>query len=151
MSDLVTIRTAIVALMTGLDVGLVHGHERYAHNKSDLKDLYVGNQGMLRGWHVRRVSTRESSEELGRYVRDYRWSIRGFRALEDADGSEQLFDGDIETICNAFRADDELGGVVATCIVGQEAGIQVQDSGPVMFAGVLCHSAKLALTTRVYL
>jgi hypothetical protein len=31
-----------------------------------------------------------------------------------------------------------------------DAGVQVPESGPVMFAGVLCHAARLTLATRHY-
>lgn len=151
MSDLETIRSAIVTTLSGVSgIGQLHGYERYAKNKPDLVDYYV-TDNRLKGWHVRRVGTRETSKSLGRYVRVYRWQIRGFMALDDADQSELLFDALIEAICSAFRADDTLGGAVDSCIIGEEAGIQIQDSGPVMFAGVLCHSATLALNTRVYL
>ncbi|TVO70906.1 hypothetical protein FHP88_15745 [Sedimenticola selenatireducens] len=151
MSDMETIRAAIVAKLNSItDIGMVHAYERYAKNSADMKKLYLSD-GRFKGWHVRRVTTREKSPATGRWARTYRWKIRGFMALDDADKSEQLFDAFIELICDAVRADDTLGGVVDSCIVGEEAGVQVQDSGPVMFAGVLCHSADLALNTRVYL
>ncbi|MCP4700274.1 MAG: hypothetical protein GY862_25995 [Gammaproteobacteria bacterium] len=40
-----------------------------------------------------------------------------------------------------------LGGVVCSTVDDSQAGIQIVDSMPVMFAGVLCHSAKLKLNT----
>lgn len=148
--DLAAVRTGIVALLQGLDIGLVHDRERYAKNDSGMKQLYV-REGTLRGWFVRRIRTREESQELGRWVAVHQWRIRGFRALDDDANSEHAFDNDIESIRDAMRNDDTLGGLVDSCIIGNQAGILVEDSGPVLFAGVLCHSATLALQTRVYL
>ncbi|MEJ1353092.1 MAG: hypothetical protein RPU39_00185 [Candidatus Sedimenticola sp. (ex Thyasira tokunagai)] len=152
MADMETVRAAIVAKLEGVaDIGKVHSYERYSKKLSHLTTLYKATDGRLKGWQVRRVNTKESSASLGRWTRTYRWKIRGLMALDDADQSELLFDALIERICSEFRTDDSLGGVVDSCIVGQEAGIQVEGSNPVMFAGVLCHSASLALNTRVYL
>lgn len=151
MSDPATIRAAIASTLLGVDgIGLVHRYERYAKRNEDLKALYVDG-GQLLGWHIRRVSTRESSEELGRWVTVHVWEIKGFRAIEDGEASELAFDDLVEDIRTEFRAHDTLAGAVDSCIVGQEAGIQVRESGPVLFAGVLCHYVRLGLNTRVYL
>ncbi|MEW8494240.1 MAG: hypothetical protein AB2604_10580 [Candidatus Thiodiazotropha taylori] len=145
------IRNAIVSnLETIAGIGNVHAFERYAKSQSVMKTLYkYGNR--LLGWNVRRVTTSERSEALGRWIRVYRWEIKGYLSLDDSEKSEIVFDNLIEEICSVFRADDTLGGVVDTCIVNNEAGIQVSESYPVLFAGVLCHSARLALNTRIYL
>lgn len=150
MPTVTQINAAIVALMNTVpDIGQVHGYERYARQLSEMLALYqTGDQ--VRGWHVRRAATREISPDVGRYVVDHDWQLRGFMSLSDADASERTFDALIETIRDAFRADDTLGGVVDTMITDERAGVQVQESTPVMFAGVLCHSVRLALTTRHY-
>ncbi|MBL3601298.1 MAG: hypothetical protein JMN25_15775 [gamma proteobacterium endosymbiont of Lamellibrachia anaximandri] len=151
MADLKTVKQAVVdklASVTG--IGKVQGYERYAKRNSDMLALYKEGSQVL-GWYVRRTKTSESSDYPGRWDRTYSWVIRGFMGLDDSEQTELLFDDLIEASCAAFRDDDTLGGVVDTCIIGNEAGIQVQDSGPVMFAGVLCHSATLALNTRVWL
>jgi len=149
MADTATTRAAIVALMQTLDIGVVHAFEPYANSKTDLKKLYV-RDGLLRGWFVRRLRTREESQDLGRWTDVTRWKIHGYRALVEDDNSEQQFDNEIELIRTAVRDDDTLGGAVDSCIVGNEAGIVLVDFQPVLFAGVLCHSADLALNTRVY-
>ncbi|MGE0256910.1 MAG: hypothetical protein AB7N54_19975 [Alphaproteobacteria bacterium] len=144
------IRDAIVAIIAGVaDVGVVHAYERYAERLGELKELYVAD-GQVRGWIVRRISRRERQAAIGRYVVDTRWQVRGYMSLKDADESELDFDDRIDAIVDAFRADETLGGVVATTIVDNAAGLQIEDTGPVMFAGVLCHSARGLLTTRHY-
>lgn len=155
MTALALIRAAIVAkLETVPGIGRVHGYERFADRKSELADLYVAG-GQLLGWNVRRIATAETSPAIGRTVVTHRWRIRGFMALADEAASEIAFDTLIEAIGDAFRDDDTLGGTVATCIVEEgsapQAGIQVEDSGPVDFAGVLCHAAQLSLATRHFL
>jgi len=149
------IRTAIVAkLNTVTDIGRVHAYERYANQLADLAALYAWNPGggpaQLRGWFVRRVKVHESMPTLATYSETITWRIRGYMALSDAAASELAFDDLINAIRDAFRADDTLGGVVDSCRFDREAGIQMDDAGPVLFANVLCHSAQLTLTTRRY-
>lgn len=155
MSDLATIRAAIVAALGSVpNVGLVHSYERFAQHEKAFRDLYQSG-GQLLGWNVRRRATRESSDALGRWTVTHEWRISGFMALNDAAATELEFDDLIEAARDVFRADETLGGVVATTVIGDgpddPAGLQLLESGPVMFCGVLCHSARLALFTRHYL
>ena len=145
------IRNQIVAdLNTIAAIGNVHAYERYSTRQSDLQNLYLYN-GQLRGWYVRRVRRIERSPDLGRYTVDQPWRIRGFMALDDANQSELVFDDLVDAVVDTFRADDTLNSLIDSCIIENQAGAQVEDAGPVMFAGVLCHSARLLLTTRHYI
>lgn len=148
--SLETVRAAIVATLEGLNIGPVHRYERYAATHSGLLALYTAD-GVLGGWYVRRVRTVETSPALGRYVEQIEWEIRGYMGLQDAAGTELLFDGEIEDIRDAFRADETLGGAVATTVSEAGAGIQVEDSGPVLSAGVLAHACRLRLITITYI
>ena len=158
MSVLEDIRAAIKAkILTVPNVGTVHDRERYATDQGSLRALYAfGDPARIQGWHIRRLATEEVSPALGRYVVTNEWAIRGFMGFDDADQSEILFDGLIEQIRDVFRVDETLGGVVVATAPAREGtekaiGIQVVDSGPVMFAGVLCHSAQLRLFTMHFL
>lgn len=147
------IRDAIKAKMeTVAGIGKVHAYERYTQQQSALQTLYKDTaSSRLLGWHIRRTGTREIFLDTGRWVIDHDWKIRGFMALDDADATEQTFDTLIEAIRDAFRSDDSLGSLIfSTCIdtKNNQAGVQVEEAVPVLFAGVLCHSARLALTTR---
>lgn len=156
MPTLTEIRSAIVAkIQTVPDVGIVHDYERYLKDLAKLRELFETpgpGGGILRGWLVRRVGTREVSTSIGRNHVINRWQIRGYMALSDKEASEKAFDLIIEQIRDAFRADENLGGVIDSIVMTDGvAGIQVDDSGPVMFGSVLCHGARLSLNTSHYL
>ncbi|MFZ5530296.1 MAG: hypothetical protein ACOY4U_04500 [Pseudomonadota bacterium] len=157
MTTLAEIRAAIVAKLGAVtNAGTVHSYERFAKTEKELRALYeygVAPSNRILGWHVRRVAKSEKSHATGRCVVVNTWQIRGVMGFDDADQSEILFDNLVEAIGDAFRPDDALGGVAETALEDMDgiAGIQVEDSGPVMFAGMLCHSAKLKLVTRHYL
>jgi hypothetical protein len=144
------IRDAIAAKIDGIaGTGMVHSYERYAKNMGDLKTLYVEPaSGMLKGWHVRRVTTVRHLDAIGRTTVDHGWELRAVMALDDASGSEKGFDTMIEAVDHAIRDDDTLGGLIGTTTVGDLTGLQIKDSGPAMFAGVLSHLALCSLQTR---
>ncbi len=154
MSDLTAIRAAIVAKLRAVPgIGQVHDYERYAKAEKDFRGLYQDGSRLL-GWHVRRVKARETSPSMSRRHRRVTWQIRGFMSFDDAAASEMAFDGLIESVIDAFRGDENLGGVVDATVEPDGdglAGIQLDDAGPVMFAGVLCHAATLSITTINYL
>lgn len=154
MPTLEQIRDACVAKIAAIaDIGKVHSYERYAAQQADMKSLYVATisgRDQLRGWFVRRTGTNETSDALGRYVVTHTWQIRGYMALEDGAASEKAFDALIEAIRDAFRSDENLGGLISSTVVEEGAGVQVEESAPVLFAGVLCHSARLKFYTRHY-
>lgn len=150
--SLLPIRTAIQAAVASVaNTGVVHLYERYAANLSALKALYQATPAdPLRGWFIRRESTRETGIAIPRYLEVVQWQLRGFMALDDSAQSELAFDDSIEGIRDALRADSTLGGAVMKTGLLQpnaERGVQLDDAGPVMFAGVLCHGARIRLTT----
>lgn len=150
MPTLAQIRNAIAAKIAAVqNIGQVYAFERFAKAEKDFRLMYLSTDRIL-GWNVRRVSKTETSPATGRWHVTNRWQIKGFLSLDDESESELIFDGLIEAIGDAFREDETLGGLVDSTVLENPnvAGIQVEDSGPVMFAGVLCHSARLALYTR---
>ncbi len=151
MSQLDSIRAAIVARMnTVVSIGQVHSYERFAKATSDFRQKYETSNRIL-GWNVRRKAKRVMSQTLGRSVVFNEWEIKGFMSLDDADQTEILFDNLVESLGDVFLADETLGGVVASIVTPEgEAGLQLQESNPVMFLGVMCHSARLKLTTIHY-
>lgn len=139
------IRRAIAEKMrTVPGIGVVYEFERYAKTERDFKTLY-GNNEVLLGWHIRRVSRRET---LAFNEVECDWEIRGFRSLSDADASELVFDDLVDAVLDAFRDDVRLGGILLTPRDDGDAVPALQDSGPVMFCGVLCHSVRLKFATR---
>lgn len=149
-------RAAIVACLNGVtDIGIVHAYERYANDLARLKALYYSpSHSAVRGWYVRRVTTVEDGNNQGRTVERVQWRIVGVMSLDDAAASELAFDALIEGVRNAFASDETLGGTVDQCTTpdeNRESCIQLDDCGPVMFGGVLCHACRLRLTTVRYL
>jgi len=147
------IRAKIAEKIFALDNAVaVHEYERYTRNMSDLVAMYKSGDAdnpRLHGWYVRLVATKEVFVNVSRWSIWHTWRMRGFMALDDADQTELLFDDAIEAIRDDFREDMDLGGLVAECVAENgESGVQMISSGPVMFAGVLCHSAELGLTTQ---
>lgn len=145
---LAQIRAAIKAKLEAVaTIGTVHDYERFSKRDAEFQALYK-TSNTIKGWNIRRVSTREARLAVGRYQVFHRWRIRGYMALDDSAASEKTFDTLIEAVKDAFRADETLSGLVKDLLESeQQFGIQVEDSGPVMFAGVLCHGARLGLTT----
>ena len=153
-------RSALLALLQAVPaVGVVHPCERYASNEAGFKQAYIythadpefdafANEAHIRGWYLRRTSTREINAN-GRVLNEHTWLVRGYLAFKDAIASELIFDELVERMRDAARLDGSLGlpGLLGSS-VNEERGIQVTGAGPVLFAGVLCHSAALQLKTR---
>ena len=145
-------RAAIVAALQAVPgIGAVHDRERYASQAATLRALYVvqtetGEQ--LHGWYVRRLAFRVERNGAGLRRVFTTWQLRGFMALQDEAGSELAFDAVIDAVRAAFDADPTIGGVVQSTLFEKEVGAQLTASGPVMFAGVLCHAADMTLTTE---
>ncbi len=150
--SLSAVRAAIAARLSAVaDIGVVHSYERYSHDLATLIKLYYSlPHRQLRGWFIRRKATRENGILPPRYLEVANWEIRGFMALDDANATEKKMDDLIEAIRDAFRADRTLGGTVTK--IGElpataSRGMQLEDFGPVMFGGVLCHGVRLSLVT----
>lgn len=150
MSTFTDIRDAIRDTMQSIPtIGQVHDFERFSRDDKNFKLHYLsgpdGNKKIL-GWYIKRVSFKQSRFGM-RYQVVTRWRIVGFMGLSDDDASEKQFDDLIEQLVAAFQADSNLGGKCQSLDNGSEAGLQLDDQGPLMFAGVLCHGARLTLYT----
>jgi hypothetical protein len=157
MPALADIREAIRVRVAGVaNIGRVNDYQRYTEKPSELKALYVASisgSDQLRGWNITRVAKAERYVDLNRWVIDNTWNIRGFMALKDSAASEKTFDSLVEAVCDVFDTNPELiaGADPVEVILDEDrAGVQVPESGPVIFAGVLCHAARLVLATRHY-
>lgn len=157
MSTLAAIRAAIVAKLSGVAaIGVVHAFERYAKSEGEFRDFYVSEiagQKLIRGWYVRRMGTREVSAIPGLSTRITTWRLVGFHGLDDATESELVLDELTESVCDAFRIDPTLGGVVAdlcdltSSAEDKQQGIQVEDFAQVLLSQKLCHRVQLSLVT----
>lgn len=159
MSALATTRLALFELLASVPgIGRVHDRERYVRDEAKFRQLYLARfngADQLRGWWFRRSATAEVTLGVGRRMEVHTWQIRGYMALNDDEGSELAFDELIEGLRDAVRttADDHGSDVPwqPAPFDSPTDGLQVLDSGPVLFCGVLCHSALLELKTWNYL
>lgn len=135
-------------------VGVVHDEEPYIRTEQALRQQFTYDTGsgqQLRGWWVRRERTVEQALALGRTLNTHSWVLRGFMALDAEAGSGKAFDDLIEAMRRPFRLDPTLDGVAEPGPLERESGLQLVESGPVMFCGTLCHGARLRLTTYEFL
>ena len=150
------IRTTIVAMLRAIpDIGIVHERERYASDLGKLREFYswqpsdARSAKQVRGWFLRRVDKNEN--HIGNYKYDIEntWEIKGFMSFNDEMQSEIIFDGLVESISQVFQKPIALNQVQNATKQGVVAhGIELINSQPVNFTGVLCHSATLKLITK---
>ncbi|MFN3883269.1 MAG: hypothetical protein ACK4Q4_00745 [Rhodocyclaceae bacterium] len=144
------IRNAIVAAMQGIaGIGQVHPFERFVKDQKKLLQHYmVGDK--VSGWYVSRGSIREVQDSGDTNFEIMDWRIVGYRSFLDEAASELEFDLMIDSMRAKFRNDETLGGVlwqIGDDDRNNEIGLQVERLGPAMFCGVLCHEARLRLST----
>lgn len=145
-------RAALVAILQSVpDIGVVHAYERYAADLATLKALYYSApHQQIRGWFVRRVSVKEIGILQPEFLEVVQWQIRGFVGLDDSGQSEIVADDLVEGVRDAIRGNPTLGGTVTQIGLlrtSTDRGLQLEDFGPVMFGGALCHGIRFALTT----
>lgn len=155
MATTEAIRAAIAArMLTVPGLGVLHLYERYAATEKGFAALYmwqpptVDAPKELRGWFIRRVARRVIEETHTSDQVSTDWQMRGFMALRDGMASEIEMDTVADRVIAAIRADLSLGGLLDGLLDPPRAvGAQLVESGPFMFAGVLCHGVRLAWTT----
>jgi len=152
MPDVAAVQDAIVANVSGVtDIGQVHDYERYAKGQSDMRGFYeatISGVKQIRGWHLVKLNDRTLNVSLGADDVRTEWELRGFMSLDDSTASEKVFLALIEAIRKAMRADPDLGNVANTHDAeSDQAGWQIPEINKVMFAGVLCHHARMRLIT----
>ncbi len=157
MSILEEHRAAVVSMLASVpDIGQVHDRERYAANEAAFRGLYLftpsNGPEQLRGWWLRRTETLERTVDTAGAVNAHTWTVRGYLAFNDLQGTELVLDDLVEQFRTLVRDDPTFGGVCQPGPLGEEPdGVQVADAGAVMFAGVMCHSVVLTLQTWSYL
>lgn len=148
MATRAQIGEAIVAVLQGVaGIGLVYDRQRYSKSSKILVEFYV-QSGVLNGGFVSRPSFKKASPEGHTVIKYNSWEIDLFRAFQESGESELAFDAMIDAIDDAFDDNQTLDGVVDGIFGEEQVGIRLVKSQPAMFAGVLCHYAKLSLTTE---
>lgn len=172
------IRTAMKARMDSIsNIGRVHEYERWSKRTDTMRDLYAWEQDsdavqnhvdgadqdddhshaggrndhgeQIRGWFIRRPGNVDLWGATTCITRNEDWEIRGFMSLRDGEASELDFDDLVEAVMYAFF--DEGNVLPGVRLVSNDSGAEVRliQAIPVMFAGVLCHSAVIGLRVEV--
>lgn len=142
------VRTSIVNRVRALGLtDRVYEFERFADRIEDLKAIYVHN-GAIKGGFIQRVSGSEDERGTCAPYLD-RWQLSLYQSWNDANESALVFDDWLDSIIDAFERGEALDSseTFDLSASGQAGGVVLLDSQPVKFAGVLCHSANLQLTT----
>jgi len=151
------IADAILAkINTVAGIGKFYDYERWTKEAAKLVTLYTTNaQSGTRvyGGFIEQRSIRERYLDIARAIIDITWGITSFMSLDDADESEILHRQQVGLIRDAFRNDDDLGGLIFSQILDEGAGapprgVQLDSMDKVLFAGVLCTRARCSLVTR---
>lgn len=145
------VRTAIVDRIKQLGLTPnVYEYERFADRIEDLKALYA-YEGSIKGGFIQRVSGSEDERGTCAPYLD-RWQLSLYQSWSDGSASALTFDDWIDSIINAFERGEPLDSSETFDLSanGQAGGVVLLDSQPIKFAGVLCHSATLQLTTLRY-
>lgn len=140
------IRDAIKARLDDItDIGKIEPSERYAKSHRDLKVFYaVGD--LIKGGFIRRTGFISKSPDDYTYIEKSSWEIHYMHSWVDPDSGD-AFELMLDLIAREFEQDVTLGGVVQTTKEGDQAAIQLLNSGPAMFAGILVHNATMSLKT----
>ena len=145
MSSVLEMRSRLQLTLEGIEppVGRVHPYSRYTAETQQLKSLFQDADGAFRGWTITCEASPESAETNSQTERGYRWVIRGYLGWQDSLESEVTFQQLAESVCDALRADIDLGGLSARDC--DPPAVRLFD--PRMFAGVLCHYCEIVITS----
>lgn len=107
------IRAQIKVIMeTVSGIGVVYDYERYARSLTDYLTLMMKN-GIVNGWVIHREDTKSRQITmglLGQIERVHTFHITGLHEMDDAAGSEKMFQAILDGIFDAFKANHKLNG-----------------------------------------
>lgn len=138
MSDS-TLRAQIKNILSGITgVGKVHDYERFTADTAKFLSFFKdGISGKIFGWEITREGVKH--ERITQKIKaTHTFVIKGYYGLQDAVGTEKLFNAVIDLIGQAF---------INTQIPGSQGHSlpQVSNVGARTFGGVLCHYAEIRL------
>jgi hypothetical protein len=107
------IRAQIKSILEGVSgIGVVYDYERYARSLADYFDLMTKTgTTTVNGWIIHRERTESRQATMGvrgQIDRVHTFRIAGLHEMNDDDGSEKTFQGIIDAIFAAFKANPTL-------------------------------------------
>ena len=122
------------------DVGPIHKYYRYSSTVKDLFNLFVLAR-QFRGWMFSRESLTPRTTGGNVLYLDHEFVLRPYYGVQDAVGSELVFQNHLDRVVHLFETDFRMGGLAV-----RTSPVSVRRITHRQFAGVVCHSADLALT-----
>jgi hypothetical protein len=148
-----TIQDEIKNILEGVSgIGMVHDYERWADTWEKLLELFRDSNKKINGWTFTRRTTKRQRTTLGETEKAHIFVLQGIYSLNDADGSEKVFQNIIENVVEAFDENQTLND---TCLsinpdwgpMDGAVGVQVDLVENRMFGKtkILCHFADCRL------
>jgi hypothetical protein len=122
-------------------LGMVHKYERWAADWAKFLTFFKDPvSARIFGWEIRRSNMQ--SVKLGAFEEQntHGYLLKGYLGVQDADGTEILFNAKVEEVCGLFRGNHTLGGV---CLDAGPVSVELIEER--FFGSVLCHYAELRL------
>jgi hypothetical protein len=121
-------------------IAQVHGYFRLVKQWKDAQSVYAVD-GKLNVWFVRLSGTQTlwHGHDVLHVVHTVH--LEGFRGVEDAEASEQLFSEQVQSVLEDFFDDHDLGG---ECLTSDPPSLIKFEQ--TMLGAMLCHSAVISLT-----
>lgn len=136
------IKSEIEEVITS-SIGTVYDYKRFCNDLATYQDLFVRGS-KVNTWEIEResFSRTERGGSGGIEVPTHNFIIRGFYALDDAAGSDKVFqDSYVEPICQKFMDNPTLDGVCDIINMPVIGTITMRTLGL-----VLCHSVEIRIS-----
>lgn len=139
MSDQ-TMRAAIAARLNALGpvIGRVHDYERWTNNTKQFLELFQNPATKkIFGWEITRTGFKVSKITMVKWKLSHQYIIRGYYALEDAEGTDKAVNGLADLIALDFTR-TPLPGTQGEQL--PEGAVETR-----MFGQYLCHVVEIQL------
>ncbi|PCI62043.1 MAG: hypothetical protein COB35_05010 [Gammaproteobacteria bacterium] len=147
-TNIAKISAAIVALLNSAQLGTFYEKERFTKNTRDMAALY-GEE--VNGGYIRLSSRKRVNDYDNRHVITLRFQIVYLLVFSDENDSQLTFEDNLELFDDVFMTTDEIeASTQASHRTDDSTGLTVDDTQPVMFAGVLCHRALMNITVEYF-
>ena len=150
-TELAAVRAAILARLQAVTgIPSVYDYLRNLSDEATLKAIALDVGGRIHFWQF--GLAQDSPLEAKRYAAGEtrvraRWELHGYYAVNDAAATEKTFDTEAAAVFDAFEASPKKLQVAGADVTIESGPAQRQQGGHVMFGTVLCHYARMSLTT----